>query len=210
MYTCVAVLVTRCFRIILANGTIPSKTSSTIGHFARAERGLAVVEFALILPVLMTLFYGTIEVTRYILIVQKVEKLAHSIADVTSQEQTASATVLNQALAATSDIMSPYTMTTNGTVFITSLYRAPNTASATVNWRYQGGGSLPATSQLGPLNSVPVVPGGFTFDERENVIAAEVFYRFSPLISSQFFGTTTVYRSAFYKPRLGALLTPPA
>ena len=178
--------------------------------FARAERGLAVVEFALILPVMMTLFYGTIEVTRYILITQKVEKLAHSIADVTSQEQTASAAVLNQALAATSDIMSPYTMTTNGTVFITSLYRAPNTTDATVNWRYQGGGGLPETSRLGAQGTVPTVPGGFTFDERENIVAAEVFFRFSPLISSQFFGTTTIYRSAFYKPRLGALLTPPA
>lgn len=181
-----------------------------ITAFLRAERGIAVVEFAMILPVLMTLFYGTIEVTRYILITQKVEKLAHSIADVTSQEQVATTAVLNQALAATSDIMSPYTMTTNGTVFITSLYRAPNTTDATVNWRYQGGGSLPETSKLGALNTVPSVPGGFTFDERENIIAAEVFYRFSPLISSQFFGTTTIYRSAFYKPRLGALLTPPA
>lgn len=178
-------------------------------YFWQAQSGIAVVEFALILPVLMLLFYGTIEVTRYILIVQKVEKLAHSIADVTSQEQTASATVLNQALAATSDIMSPYTMTTNGTVFISSLYRAQGAAEATVNWRYQGGGSLPATSQIGPLGGLPVVPGGFTFDERENVIAAEVFYRFSPLISAQFFGTVTVYRAAFYKPRFGALLNPP-
>lgn len=186
------------------------KTIHVVSRFWRAERGIAVVEFALILPVLMTLFYGVIEVSRYILIAQKVEKLAHSIADVTSQEQTASTAVLTQALAATSDIMSPYTMTTNGTVFISSLYRAPNTASATVNWRYQGGGTLPAASLVGPLNSVPVVPGGFTFDERENVIVAEVFFRFSPLISSQFFGTTTIYRCAFYKPRLGALLTPPA
>lgn len=187
-----------------------SSPARRIGKFLRAQGGLAVVEFGLVLPVLMLLFYGTIEVTRYILITQKVEKLAHSIADVTAQEQTASAAVLNQALAATSDIMSPYSMTTNGTVFITSLYRAPNASNASVNWRYQGGGTLSAASHLGAVNTVPTMPGGFTFDERENVIAAEVFYRFSPLLSSRFFGTTTVYRAAFYKPRLGSLLTPPA
>jgi len=181
-----------------------------MGRFARAQAGLAVVEFGLVLPVLMVLFYGTVEVTRFILITQKVEKLAHSIADVTAQEQNASAAVLNQAMAAASDIMSPYSMTTNGTILISSLYRAPNTAQATVNWRYQGGGTLSAASHLGAVNTVPTVPGGFTFSERENVIAAEVFYRFSPLVSSRFFGTTTVYRAAFYKPRLGALLTPPA
>jgi Flp pilus assembly protein TadG len=188
----------------------PTKTQQALAHFLRAERGLAVVEFALILPVLMTLFYATIEVTRYVLIVQKVEKLANSIADVTSQEQTATNAVLTQALAATSDIMSPYTMTTNGTVFISSLYRAPNATNATVNWRYQGGGTFAATSKIGAVGAVPNMPGGFTFDSRENVISAEVFYQFSPLISSQFFGTTTIYRSAFYKPRFGALLTPPA
>lgn len=178
-------------------------------RFAGAERGIAVVEFALILPVLMTLFYGTIEVARYILITQKVEKLAHAVADVTAQEQVTSAAALNQALAATSDIMSPYSMASNGTVIISALYRADGAADATIIWRYQGGGSLVATSQIGALNAIPVVPGGFTFDTRENVIAAEVFYRFSPLISTQFFGPTTIYRSAFYKPRFGALLTPP-
>ena len=60
-----------------------------------------------------------------------------------------------------------------------------------------------------PSSSLAVMPSGFTFDERENVIAAEVYYQFSPLVSSQFFGTTTIYRVAYYKPRFGALLTAP-
>jgi hypothetical protein len=79
-----------------------------------------------------------------------------------------------------------------------------------VSWRYTGGGSLTAASNLGALGTTPSMPAGFTFEERENVIAAEVFYQFSPLISNQFFGTTTIYRVAFYKPRLGALIVPPA
>ena len=177
----------------------------------RADQGLAVLEFALILPVLMSLFYGAVEITRYILITQKVEKLAFTVADVTAQSQTVSNASLNQVLAATSDIMSPYTMTSNGRVIISSLYRAAGaTTTATVNWRYQGGGTLTATSALGAVGATPSMPTGFTFDERENVIAAEVFYQFSPLISTQFFGTKTIYRVAFYKPRLGALLTPPS
>lgn len=180
-------------------------------RFARAQAGLAVVEFAIALPVLMTLFYGTIEVTRFILITQKVEKLAHTVSDVTAQSQTVTIASLDQVMAATSDIMDPYDMGSNGKVFVSSLYRAAGTSNATVNWRYTGGGTLSGvSSQLGSVGSTPSMPAGFTFDERENVIAAEVFFRFSPLISNQFFGTTTVYRVAFYKPRLGALITPPA
>lgn len=184
--------------------------SLMLRRLLRGEQGLAVVEFALILPVLMTLFYGAIEITRYILITQKVEKLAFTVADVTAQSQVVTNASLNQVLDATSDIMSPYAMTTNGRVMISSLYRAAGATSATVNWRYQGGGTLTATSALGAVGSTPSMPAGFTFDERENVIAAEVFYQFSPLISNQFFGTKVIYRVAFYKPRLGALLTPPA
>ncbi len=175
----------------------------------RDHRALAMVEFGLILPVLMTLFYGTVEITRYVLIVQKAEKLAHTVADVTAQSSTVTIASMNQVMSAASDIMNPYSLSTNGKVMVSSLYRAASTANATVNWRYEGGGSLSATSHIGAVSSTPVMPGGFTFDERENVIAAEVFYQFSPLISSEFFGTTTIYRSAFYKPRLGALLNAP-
>jgi Flp pilus assembly protein TadG len=174
------------------------------------RQGIAVVEFALALPVLMTLFYGVIEITRYILIAQKVEKLAHSVADVTAQSQTVSLASLDQVMAAASDIMSPYNLSTNGRIIVSSLYRAAGVAGASVSWRYTGGGSLTAASNLGALGTTPSMPAGFTFEERENVIAAEVFYQFSPLISNQFFGTTTIYRVAFYKPRLGALIVPPA
>jgi Flp pilus assembly protein TadG len=175
----------------------------------RAQQGIAMVEFALALPVLMTLFYGTIEVTRFVLITQKVEKLAHAVADMTAQSATASVASLNQVMAAASDIMNPYAMDTNGRIIISSLYRAADATDATISWRYEGGGTLTAASQLGVVGAVPAMPNAFTFDERENVIAAEVSYRFSPLISSEFFGTTTIYRIAFYKPRLGALVTAP-
>jgi Flp pilus assembly protein TadG len=182
---------------------------NAVCRFAHAKQGIAVVEFALALPVLMTLFYGTIEVTRYILITQKVEKLAHSVADMAAQEQVAKIDTLNQVMVAGSDIMNPFAMTTNGKIIISALYREPNAASATVSWRQEGGGTFTSSSQLGLVGATAITPTGFTFDDRENVIAAEVYYQFSPLVSCQFFGTKTVYRVAFYKPRLGALLTAP-
>jgi Flp pilus assembly protein TadG len=179
-------------------------------QFARQQQGLAVVEFALALPFLMTMFYGCIEVTRFILITQKVEKMAHSAADVTAQSKVLTGSGMNQILAATNDIMQPFATGANSRVLISSLYRPQGVANATVNWRHCGGGGLISTSHLGSVGATPVMPGTFTFNERENVIAAEVFYQFSPLISNEFFGTTTVYRVAFYKPRLGLLTSTPA
>lgn len=186
-----------------------SAASGIVERFLRTQSGIAMVEFALILPIMMTMFYGVVETTRYVLVTQKVEKLAHAVADLAGQGATTSTAVLNQVLSASSDIMNPFAMNSNGRVIISAIYRAPATANATVIWRHQGGGTLAATTRLGAVGATATVPAGFTFDERENVIAAEVYYRFEPLISSRFFGATTFYRSAYYKPRLGALLTPP-
>lgn len=178
---------------------------------SRDDRGVAAVEFALILPVLITLFYGVIEITRFILISQKTEKLAHSIADVTAQSTLVTIASLDQLMSATADIMNPFPMGVNGRVIITSIYRPAGTATTpSVNWRYTGGGTLAAVSQLGDLGAAPNMPQSFTFEERENVIAAEVYYQFSPLMTTRFFGNPRlVYRAAFYKPRLGALTSPP-
>lgn len=170
---------------------------------------MALVEFALMLPVLLTFFYGCIEITRYILITQKVEKLAFTVADVCSQNKTLSVSDITALLAATNDIMKPFNFGNAGKVMITSLYRADGAANAKVNWRYISTSTLNVTSGLGSLGAVPTMPGTFAFDNKENVIAAEVYYQFSPLITTQFFGTRIIYRAAFYKPRLGELTTAP-
>lgn len=186
-------------------------TLKMAGAFARAEKGLAITEFALALPILIMLFFGAVDVTRYILIVQKTEKLAHSVANVTAQSATITQTTLNNVFAASSDIMNPYTMGANGYIIVSSLYKPPgSTNPATVSWRYAGGGTMTSTSRLGAVGATPVMPVPFTFTDRENVIAAEVFYRFDPVLPNVWFGTTVIYRAAFYTPRFGALTTAPA
>lgn len=185
-------------------------SAHALKRFWRNEQAIAAVEFAIVLPVLITLFYGMIEVTRYILITQKVEKLAHSVADMAAQGEVAKTADLNQVMAAAADVMKPYELTTNSRIIISSLYREPGSNTLPkVNWRYEGGGTLHANSKLGLVGAKPTMPVTFTFTERENVIASEIYYEFSPLITNRFFGTKTVYRIAFYKPRFGALLNAP-
>lgn len=189
-----------------------TRINPAIRSFLRAEGGIAVIEFAMALPLLLAMLYGVIELTRYILITQKVEKLAHTVADITAQSQTVTAADLNEILDASAHVMAPYAMGGNSRIIISSLYRPPNPGPSTpstarVNWCYKGGGSLAAASEIGALGATPAMPGGFTFNERENVIAAEVFYAFSPLITTEWFSDTVIYRAAFYRPRLGALTT---
>lgn len=180
-----------------------------INRLRRDRRGLAAVEFALTLSLLTGLLVGVLEVSMKILASQKVENLAATTADVVSQSETATKLGLDQLMTATAEIMSPFDFGLDGKVIITSIYRAPNTSQALINWQYSGGGSLIATSKLGSVGQQANLPTDFVLNERENVIVAEVFYHYQPLLPGLMFTDSTLYREAFFKPRLGTLTTPP-
>lgn len=177
--------------------------------FLRQEEGVAVIEFALCAPVLLLLLLGAVETTRFFLINQKEEKIAFTVADVTAQSTELTASGLDQLLAATNDMMDPYQFDANGLVMITSITKSAG-SDPVVNWRYTGGGQLTGqASRLGGIGQQATLPAGFTMNDRDNIIVAEVFYRFTPIWAKDIYGTTTLYKTALYKPRLGELASPP-
>lgn len=52
------------------------------------ETGIAAVEFALLLPLIMMIYVGLAEVSRMIVISQRVDRIAHALADLTGQKLT--------------------------------------------------------------------------------------------------------------------------
>jgi hypothetical protein len=180
-----------------------------LSRFIRNKRGVAAIEFALALPILSGLFFGCLEVTMNILAAQKVEKLASTSADVVAQSEVATTAGLTELLSATTDVMTPFDFGADGIVIITSIYRAAGATQSLVNWRYSGGGQLSATSKLGTVGAVAIMPDGFTLNERENVIVAEVYYKYQPLFPGVLFEEKTLYRLAMFKPRLSALTNAP-
>lgn len=182
---------------------------SALSRFIRNRRGVTAVEFGLALPILMSLFFGCLEVTMKILASEKVEKLASTTADVVAQAEVATTTGLQQLLSATTEVMKPFDFGADGVVIITSVYLAAEGAQPVVNWRYTGGGQLSAASKLGNVGASATLPQGFVLNEKENAIVAEVYYRYQPLFPGILFNETTLYRRAFFKPRLAALTSPP-
>ncbi|MFO1242467.1 MAG: TadE/TadG family type IV pilus assembly protein [Rickettsiales bacterium] len=167
-------------------------------------------EFALCAPVLLILLLGSIEGSRFLLVNQKQEKIAFTVADVVAQSTDLTTAGMDQLLAATQDMMNPYTFGANGIVMVTSVTKNPG-QNPIVNWRYTGGGTLAGSSSLiGNVGSTATLPTGFTLNDRDNIIIAEVFYRFTPLFNSKLFGSRTLYKSAIYKPRLGELTNAPS
>lgn len=173
------------------------------------QSGVAAVEFAVALPMVMVLLLGGFEMSRYVIIHQKLEKTSFTIADVVSQSETLTIAQLNQTVIAAREIMKPYDFEGDGRVIISSVSKT-GTNAPVVKWQYAGGGNLSATSQVGIINQVATLPGGLTLNDKDNVIISEVFYHYEPFFSGFGLVTTPIaYKVNVFKPRLGALTTPP-
>ena len=77
-------------------------------RFAVERRGLAAVEFAALLPVMATLYLGSVEVTTAVAIQRKVDLTARSLADLTSQFTAVSNADMTNILNSSSAIIAPY------------------------------------------------------------------------------------------------------
>jgi Flp pilus assembly protein TadG len=97
--------------------------------------GVSAVEFAFILPVMLTLYIGTFEIAQGVSIQRKVTLTAHTVADLVSQASTVAS--MGDIFAATTTIMAPFaTSSTNFTMLVSQVQVLSN-GTATV---YAGSG----------------------------------------------------------------------
>ena len=95
--------------------------------------GIAATEFAMIVPMMLVMFFGTIEFSSAVAIDRKVTIMARTVADLTSQGATVNDTDLTNFFAASLAIMTPYDKTpTNATV--SELYIDPASGDVRVQW----------------------------------------------------------------------------
>lgn len=176
--------------------------------FLNDERGVAATEFALALPALLILVLGIYEVTQYILLNQKIDRVAYTVSDVVTQQTNVTQAQLNDIMAAAAEIMNPHDFINDGVVIVSSVQDDPDDGP-TVKWQSKGGGLLDRDSLVGLVNGPAVLPDGFTLNEADNVIIAEVFYEYLPSFTEEYFASRENYKYAIFKPRFGALTTTP-
>jgi Flp pilus assembly pilin Flp len=183
----------------------------------RNDRGVAAIEFALMLPLLITLMIGGLEVTFKIWATQKAEKLAVTLADVIAQSQEVTTPDLVALVGAVNKIMEPFPFGKDGAVVISSVYLPPpeddeELGDPVVNWqrKFEEDGGLEVESKIGDQGEDANMPEDFEMYEKENCIVAEIFYKYKPIMPGMLFDESVTYRRAFFKPRLGALTDAPS
>ncbi|MEI6729918.1 MAG: TadE/TadG family type IV pilus assembly protein [Pseudomonadota bacterium] len=178
------------------------------------QSGHASVEFALMSGLLILLFFGSVEYSRYLLIIQKVENVASTVADITTQTDPNTSPLttsqMSQLMSAVDDLMSPYSSGANDPnikVIVSSITKT-GVVNPVINWQYcTSGGSYSATSRIGTtIGGTATLPNGFTMNSGEEIIIGEVIYNFIPMFpNNPVLRSSQIYRTSIYIPRLGAL-----
>ena len=149
-----------------------SRVQRSVAALRRDSRGLAAVEFAMIVPLMLVLFFGTNEFSTGVAVDRKVTLMARTLSDLTSQVTTVTDTQFTNFFNASTSIMTPYSATPVKAT-ISELYVDPNTLQARVQW--SKGAAARATSSTVSIPTALQVGGTY-------LIYSEVSYLFIPTI----------------------------
>jgi Flp pilus assembly protein TadG len=136
------------------------------------KRGLAAVEFAMIVPLMLVLFFGTNEFSSGIAVKRKVTLMARTLSDLTSQNLTVTDAQLTNFFNASNAIMTPYDPVPVKAT-ITELYVEPGTKQAKVQWSK---GAAPRAT-----NSTVAIPTALQVGDTY-LIYSEVSYKYEPAV----------------------------
>lgn len=171
------------------------------------KSGASLIELAFAMPILVTLLLGGVEIARYVLLHQKLDRVSSSISDLVSQAETISIGDLQNIFDAAQFVAKPFNLPAEGTVIVSSISNPLGGQDSRVNWQESGGGSITANSQIGTPGSSVTLPTGFTLADGQTIIIAEVFYDYVPWILGDFTGANKIYYRALFRPRYGGLTT---
>ena len=147
----------------------------SVAALARDRRGIAATEFVVIVPIMLVMFFGTVEFSSGIAVDRKVTLVARTLSDLTSQSTTVASTDTANFFAASTAILTPYSATPTKAA-ISELYVNPSTLKATVQWNqtYQG-----ATARA--VGSTVTIPSALAVGGTY-LIFSEVSYLYTPTV----------------------------
>jgi Flp pilus assembly protein TadG len=169
------------------------------------HRGVAAVEFAIVLPFMLALYIGGVELGDGMAIQLKVTDTAHIVADLTTQ-QTACTTVatMQSILGASSATIAPYSA--SNLVVTVSEVSTDSGGAATVAWSQ----SLNGTAR--PVGQAMTLPSSLAGQANISLILGEVSYAYTPNLGYTISGTVTLADSYYLFPRNSTAinLSPPS
>lgn len=165
--------------------------------FAVDCRAVAAVELAVIAPLMLLLFFGTVEISSAVAIDRKVTLVAHTLADLISRSTTVTDADLANFFKAGDGIMYPYPASTVDPASplkstISELYVEPDTLVARVQW--STGAAPRAAKSTKTIPAALRVAGSY-------LIYSEVSYTFMPAVPWILQGGLPLFDESYSRPR---------
>ena len=168
--------------------------SGIMRRFAGDRRGVSAVEFALVAPVMIGLYFGVVEVSDGVSASRKVSLTAATLANLSAQVSTISSSDMSNILDASSAVIAPYDVSKlKITVICISI---DSTKKATAKWSVTRNGGA-ANSGTMTLPSALAVAS-------TQLLLAEVSYAYTPIVGYKITGTVNLSDKMYMSPRLTA------
>jgi Flp pilus assembly protein TadG len=180
----------------------PSTRFARLFHFlarlAKDRRGVSAVEFAMLLPLMLTLYLGGVEVSQGVSIDRKVTLTARAVADLAAQSTAINNSEMSNILDAAAAVAAPYPQG-NLKVKVSS-----------VSIDAQGQGKIvwsdARNTTARPVDQVVAVPQSLAVPNTF-LIWGEVEYGYTPTIGYVMTGTLNLKDEIYMRPRLSTSVT---
>lgn len=182
-------------------GDAASTIGSQLRRFARDRDAVSAVEFAIVLPFMLLLYVGGVEVGDGLAIQFKVTETARTVTDLTTQYVSIDSATMSNILGASSAVVAPYP--TSSMVVTVSEVTTNSRGQGTITWSC----SLNGTPR--PLNQSFTLPSALQ-TANISLILGEVTYPYTPQLGYVITGTVNMYQSTYFYPRLSNQITGPA
>ena len=174
--------------------------------FVADSKALAAIEFAMILPLMLVMFFGTVEFSTAVAIDRKVTLIARTLSDLTSQSSgTVTDSYLQNAFTASVSIVTPYDATPISAT-ISEVY-VSSTSVATVSWSKAatiGSGATQATLTASLRNAgdtvTSIIPPKLLVP-KSYLIFSEVTYQYKPTVGYVLRSSVNLSDVSYTRPR---------
>lgn len=163
----------------------------------RDTDGLAAVEFAMIVPLMLVMFFGMNEVTTAVAINRKVTIVARTLSDLTSQATSVTDAQLTNFFTASTAIMTPYSSAPVQAT-ISEVKIDKTTLKATIRWSQGAKPHGVGDTVTVPAGLIPTAPTQDTY-----LIWSEISYLYQPL-TNQTMTDVTLSDQTYTRPRQSA------
>ena len=168
-------------------------------RFAADQGGVSAVEFAILLPLMLTMYLGGVEISQAVSADRKTTLVAHTVGDLTAQAANVTTADMTNVLNAGAAIAYPYSAS-NLKVTVTAVCIDSTGTKATVAWSK----TLNGSARSGTVTSL--IPSALMVAST-SLIWGEASYAYKPTIGWTITGTLNLSDKFFLRPRLSSSVT---